>query len=176
MESWSPVSYPLGRSYEEASLARAEGGTPAGSTADCGPPRSGLLKWLRARAGRLSASKRSTRARGATLAQERLDVEQRRYDVGLSTTFLVTQAQRDLLESASEFPSNHAGLRIGHRELRGGPASAAACRGRHRWRQRGQHRLDPLQAPRGIFRPGAGIRVLGRWVKFARTSPEATRC
>ena len=36
---------------------------------------------------------------GATLARERLDVEQRRYEVGLSTTFLVTQAQRDLLEA-----------------------------------------------------------------------------
>src|SRR4029077_8436103 len=36
---------------------------------------------------------------GATLAQERLDAEQRRYNVGLSTTFLVTQAQRDLLQA-----------------------------------------------------------------------------
>ena len=36
---------------------------------------------------------------GATLAEQRLDAEQRRYDVGLSTTFLVTQAQRDLLQA-----------------------------------------------------------------------------
>jgi len=36
---------------------------------------------------------------GATLAQQRLDAEQRRYDAGLSTTFLVTQAQRDLLQA-----------------------------------------------------------------------------
>ena len=36
---------------------------------------------------------------GATLAEERFAAEQRRYDVGLSTTFLVTQAQRDLLQA-----------------------------------------------------------------------------
>ena len=36
---------------------------------------------------------------GATLAEQRLDAEQRRYEVGLSTTFLVTQAQRDLLQA-----------------------------------------------------------------------------
>jgi multidrug efflux pump len=36
---------------------------------------------------------------GATLAQQRLDSEQRRYEAGLSTTFLVTQAQRDLLQA-----------------------------------------------------------------------------
>jgi hypothetical protein len=36
---------------------------------------------------------------GATLARERFRAEQRRYDVGLSTTFLVTQAQRDLLQA-----------------------------------------------------------------------------
>lgn len=36
---------------------------------------------------------------GATLAEQRLHAEQRRYAVGLSTTFLVTQAQRDLLQA-----------------------------------------------------------------------------
>jgi outer membrane protein TolC len=33
------------------------------------------------------------------LAEQRFEAEQRRYDVGLSTTFLVTQAQRDLLQA-----------------------------------------------------------------------------
>jgi outer membrane protein TolC len=54
------------------------------------------------RAGRQihSTAERVEAARaGATLAQRRLDAEQRRFDVGLSTTFLVTQAQRDLLEA-----------------------------------------------------------------------------
>ena len=54
------------------------------------------------RAGRQirSTAERVDAARaGATLAEQRLDAEQRRYEVGLSTTFLVTQAQRDLLEA-----------------------------------------------------------------------------
>jgi hypothetical protein len=47
-----------------------------------------------------SAAERVEAARAAaSLAERRLDAEQRRYDVGLSTTFLVTQAQRDLLEA-----------------------------------------------------------------------------
>ncbi len=36
---------------------------------------------------------------GESLAEQRLDVERKRFDAGLSTTFLVTQAQRDLLQA-----------------------------------------------------------------------------
>jgi outer membrane protein TolC len=36
---------------------------------------------------------------GSALAEQRLEAEKRRYDVGLSTSFLVTQAQRDLLQA-----------------------------------------------------------------------------
>jgi hypothetical protein len=36
---------------------------------------------------------------GESLAERRLDVERKRFDAGLSTTFLVTQAQRDLLQA-----------------------------------------------------------------------------
>ena len=47
-----------------------------------------------------SAAEREDAARaGATLAQQRLDAEQRRYGVGLSTSFLVIQAQRDLSQA-----------------------------------------------------------------------------
>ena len=47
-----------------------------------------------------STAEREDAARaGATLAEQRLDAEQRRYEVGLSTSFLVTQAQRDLLQA-----------------------------------------------------------------------------
>ena len=35
----------------------------------------------------------------ATLAEQRFNDERRRYGVGLSTTFLVTQAQRDLVQA-----------------------------------------------------------------------------
>jgi hypothetical protein len=54
------------------------------------------------RAGRQirSTAERVEAARaGATFAEERLHAERRRFDAGLSTTFLVTQAQRDLLEA-----------------------------------------------------------------------------
>jgi hypothetical protein len=33
------------------------------------------------------------------LAEERLNAEQKRFDVGMSTSFLVVQAQRDLLQA-----------------------------------------------------------------------------
>jgi outer membrane protein TolC len=33
------------------------------------------------------------------LAEQRLDAEQRRFDVGISTSFLVIQAQRDLAQA-----------------------------------------------------------------------------
>ena len=101
--TWSlgvTVSYPLGRSYEEASLARAQVETRQ-SEQRISSLRIQAAETVR-KAGRQihSASQRVDAARaGATLAQERLNVEQRRYEVGLSTTFLVTQAQRDLLES-----------------------------------------------------------------------------
>jgi outer membrane protein len=101
--TWSvgvTVSYPLGHSYEEASLARAqvERRQAAQRIASL---QLQTVESVR-RAGRQvgSTAERVDAARaGATLAQERLHDEQRRYEVGLSTTFLVTQAQRDLLQA-----------------------------------------------------------------------------
>jgi outer membrane protein TolC len=49
---------------------------------------------IRSSAERVDAAKA-----GATLAEQRFTSEQRRFEVGLSTTFLVTQAQRDLLQA-----------------------------------------------------------------------------
>ena len=101
--TWSvgvTVSYPLGRGYERASLARAEVERRQ-SEQQIASLRVQAVEDVR-RAGRQirSAAERIDAARaGETLAQQRLDSEQRRYDVGLSTTFLVTQAQRDLLEA-----------------------------------------------------------------------------
>jgi outer membrane protein TolC len=101
--AWSlgvTVSYPLGRSYEAASLARGEI-EQRQAEQRIASLRVQAAETIR-RAGRRirSASERVDAARAsATLAQERLDAERRRYEVGLSTTFLVTQAQRDLLEA-----------------------------------------------------------------------------
>src|SRR5204863_10101198 len=52
-----------------------------------------------ARQVRSTAERMDAAGAGAALAQKRFDDEERRYRVGLSTTFLVTQAQRDLLQA-----------------------------------------------------------------------------
>jgi outer membrane protein TolC len=94
------VSYPLGRSFEAASLVRAdvERRQAAQRIASLRVQAAETVR----RAGRQihSTAERIEAARAsATLARERLESERRRFEVGLSTTFLVTQAQRDLLEA-----------------------------------------------------------------------------
>jgi outer membrane protein TolC len=94
------VNYPIGHSYEAASFARAEveRRQAAQRIASLGVQAAETVR----RAGRQvhGTAERVTAARArTTLAEERLTAEQRRLDVGLSTTFLVTQAQRDLLEA-----------------------------------------------------------------------------
>lgn len=101
--TWSlgvTVSYPIGRSFEDASLARAEVDRKQAAE------RIASLRLQTAESVRhaarqvTSSAERVDAARAsATLAERRLADEQRRYDVGLSTTFLVTQAQRDLLQA-----------------------------------------------------------------------------
>jgi outer membrane protein len=158
--TWSvgvTVSYPLGRSYEEASLARAqiERRQAAQQIASLQLQAAATVRQA-ARQVRSTAERVDAARAGATLAQQRFDSEQRRYDVGLSTTFLVTQAQRDLLqaqvnllqttldyesslvnfEAVQQAPPLTAGDTIG---VRG--ASIV---------------LLPPSTPRGAFRPGAG--------------------
>jgi outer membrane protein TolC len=101
--TWSvgvTVSYALGHSYEEASHARAQVERQQATQ------RIASLRLDAAEAVRQAARQvRSTTERveaaraGASLAEQRHADEQRRYEVGLSTTFLVTQAQRDLLQA-----------------------------------------------------------------------------
>lgn len=101
--TWSfglTVSYPIGRTYEVASLARADVERRQ-ATERIASLRVRAAETVR-RAGRQihSTAERVEAAKaGANLAAERLASERRRFDVGLSTTFLVTQAQRDLLEA-----------------------------------------------------------------------------
>src|SRR6185503_7379845 len=93
--TWSvgiTVSYPLGHSFEAASLARAEverrqaAQRIASLRLDTAATVRQSARQVRGTAERVDAARA-----GATLARERFDAEQRRYDVGLSTTFLVTQ-------------------------------------------------------------------------------------
>ena len=101
--AWSlgvSVSYPIGRSYEASSMARAEVERQQ-VTQRIASLRVETAEMVR-RAGRQihSTAERVDAARAtATLAEQRLESERRRFDAGLSTTFLVTQAQRDLLEA-----------------------------------------------------------------------------
>lgn len=159
--AWSlglTVSYPLGRSFEAANLARAQ--VERRQTLQrIASLRIEAAETVR-RAGRQvrSTAERIEAARAAAaLAQERLDTEQRRLNVGLSTTFLVTQAQRDLLEAqvnllqtTLEFESalvNFEAVQLAP------PLTSGATLGVN-----GSHIvLVPIPSPRGVFRQGAGF-------------------
>ena len=94
------VSYSLGRSFEEAALARAQVERRQAARhieslqLEIAETLRQAVRQVQSTAERIEAARA-----GATVARQRLDVEQRRYEVGLSTSFLVTQAQRDLLQA-----------------------------------------------------------------------------
>jgi outer membrane protein len=101
--TWSlgfTVSYPLGQSYEEVSLVRAqvERRQAAQRIARLQLQATEGVRQA-ARQVRSTAERQDAARASATLAEQRLVSEQRRFEVGLSTTFLVTQAQRDLLQA-----------------------------------------------------------------------------
>jgi outer membrane protein TolC len=157
--AWSvglTVSYPLGRSYEAASRARAEVERRQ-VVQRIASLRVQTAEAVR-RAGRQihSSAERVDAARaGATLAEERLNSERRRYEVGLSTTFLVTQAQRDLLEAQVNLLQttlDYESAIVSFEAIQQAPPLAAG------------DTVDakpavvvevPPPAPRGIFRPAA---------------------
>jgi hypothetical protein len=92
---------------------------------------------------------------GATLAKERFEAEQRRYDVGLSTTFLVTQAQRDLLQAevnllqtTLDYESSLVSFEAVQQAPPLGAGETVGLQGADIVRL-------PTSSPRGIFRPGA---------------------
>jgi outer membrane protein len=158
--TWSfglTVSYPLGRSFEAASYARAdvERRQAAQRIASLRVQAAESVR----RAGRQihSTAERVEAARaGATLAQERLESERRRFEVGLSTTFLVTQAQRDLLEAQVNLLQTtleYESAIVNFEAVQQAPPLAAGdtvgVRGANVV-------LLPTPAPRGIFRPGGG--------------------
>jgi outer membrane protein TolC len=91
------LSYPLGKSTAEATLARARIQRDQ-STARLRSLELGAVRQVRDAASRLEQNQQriETTRLGRELAEQRLDAEQRRFEVGLSTSFLVIQAQRDL--------------------------------------------------------------------------------
>ncbi|PYR44687.1 MAG: hypothetical protein DMF89_27215 [Acidobacteria bacterium] len=159
--TWSfgvTVSYPLGHSYEDASLARAQ--VERRQTEQrIASLRIQAAEAIRRGARQIrSAAERVEAARaGGTLAEQRLNAEQRRFEVGLSTTFLVTQAQRDLLESQVnllqsmlDYQSALVNFEAAQHASSTSPAYGVAIRG-------AEIVQLPPPVPRGLFRPGAGV-------------------
>jgi outer membrane protein len=157
--TWSvgvTVSYPLGRSYADASLARAEiernqaAQRIASLRLDTAETVRRAARQVRSAAERVDAARA-----GAALAEQRFNDEQRRYDVGLSTTFLVTQAQRDLLQAQvsllqTMLDYQSATVNLEAVEQAPPPGSGDVT-------VRGTEIILPATpAARGLFRPGAG--------------------
>lgn len=90
-------SYPLGKSAAEANLARARIEKDQVS-ARLRSIETAAVREVREAAWRLEQNQQriETARLSRELSEQRLDAEQRRFDVGMSTSFLVIQAQRDL--------------------------------------------------------------------------------
>ena len=91
------LSYPLGKSTAEANLARARIERDQ-AAARLRSLEITAVREIRDAASRLEQNQQriETTRLGRELAEQRLDAEQKRFEVGLSTSFLVIQAQRDL--------------------------------------------------------------------------------
>src|SRR5215472_8139586 len=157
--TWSvgvTVSYALENSYEEASHARAQverrqaAQRIASLRLEAAESVRQAARQVRSTAERVEAARA-----GAALAEQRQADEQRRYEVGLSTTFLVTQAQRDLLQAQVNLLQStldHQSAVVNFEAVQQAPPAGTA---------NGTARdadvvLLPTPSPHGIFRAGAG--------------------
>ncbi len=91
------VSYPLGKSFEEATLARTQLQRTQ-ATAQLRSAEFKAVREIRQAALQLEQNRQriETTRVARELSEQRLDAEQRRFEVGMSTNFNVIQAQRDL--------------------------------------------------------------------------------
>jgi outer membrane protein TolC len=94
------VSYPIGTSYEEASLTRARLEQQQ-SVARAESLELRAIREVRQAGRNIGAAQERIEATRAAreLALQRLATEQKRFEVGMSTSFLVVQAQRDLAQA-----------------------------------------------------------------------------
>ena len=158
--TWSvglTVSYALGRSYEDAGLARAQVERRQ-ATQRLASLQLDIAETLRRAVRQVqSTGERIEAARaGTTVARQRLDVEQRRFEVGLSTSFLVTQAQRDLLQSEVNLLQatlDHQSALVSYEALQQAPAPGGASASDQ---SRPGVIAVPATEPRGVFRAGSG--------------------
>jgi outer membrane protein TolC len=101
--TWSvgvSVSYPIGQSAAEATYAKSQ--LEHDQTLERIKRTEGhVIQQVREAGWRIEMNaKRIDATRAArTLAEQRLDAERKRFDVGLSTSFLVIQAQRDMAQA-----------------------------------------------------------------------------
>jgi outer membrane protein TolC len=160
--TWSfglTVSYPLGTSYEEAGAARAsiERRQAAARIASLQVATADAIRQA-ARQVRSTAERIEAARAGAELARQRLDVEQQRYGVGLATSFLVTQAQRDLAQAEVNLLQatlDHQSALVAFEALQQAPPAAGESVG-----LRGSDVVRvPTPAPRGVFRQTAGAEL-----------------
>jgi HAE1 family hydrophobic/amphiphilic exporter-1 len=91
------LSYPLGRSAEQSALARSALEVEQ-STARLRSSEFKVVREVRQAAMQLEQNREriDTTRVGRELSEQRLDAEQKRFEVGMSTNFNVIQAQRDL--------------------------------------------------------------------------------
>lgn len=159
--TWSfgvTVNYPLGTSYEEAGAARSaiERRQAAARIASLQLEAAETIR----QAGRQvqSTAERIEAARaGADLAAQRLDVEQQRYQAGLGTSFLVTQAQRDLVQAEVNLLQatlDHQSALVTFEALQQAPPLDA---GESVGLQGSTAVRIPTATPRGVFRQGIGV-------------------
>ena len=94
------VNYPIGQSAEDANFARAqlerEQSEDQLKSAEARVIQQVRSSWRTVETG---AKRIETTRAARELAEQRLDAEQKRFDVGMSTSFLVIQAQRDLTQA-----------------------------------------------------------------------------
>jgi outer membrane protein TolC len=101
--TWSfgvSVSYPIGGSVAEANHARARLEVQqAEQRVKSAEARA--IQQVRDAAWKvdMNAKRLDTTRAARTLAEQRMNAEQKRYEVGMSTSFLVIQAQRDLAQA-----------------------------------------------------------------------------
>ncbi len=94
------VSYPLGESADQANYARAQL-ERSQSAERLKSAEAKAIQQIRDAAWKIdmNAKRIDTTRAARELAEQRLDAERKRFDVGMSTSFLVIQAQRDLAQA-----------------------------------------------------------------------------
>jgi hydrophobic/amphiphilic exporter-1 (mainly G- bacteria), HAE1 family len=156
------ISYPIGQSTQDAALARSRV-EHAQAEARLKSAQAHAIQQVREAAWKveMNAKRVDTTRAVATLAEQRLDAERKRFDVGMSTSFLVIQAQRDFVDARTDALAAILAYDLALVDLeavqQAGPAGAA---------QAGNSAASPassLEVPVPVpsIRPAAALSALG---------------